>query len=155
MRKRAGRTENFGHQMALNNTLKFGSLLLNFTNVDDEQGVEKYINELQQFATDFQMGNHFYQTFDAHVLKLSIRKHRYQGKEILESRSHVFRGIFLQVVRKDYYEAHQCFRAAMALSSFDRTLNVYTTFSWTEATDRLLRQFWNGVEIKYSDSQRK
>ena len=42
--------------MALKNTLKFGSLLLNFTNVDDEQGVEKCINELQQFATDFQMG---------------------------------------------------------------------------------------------------
>ena len=142
--------ENFGHQVPLGKTLKFGSLLLQFTDVEDEGTVEKRIYELEQFTINAQMGNGFYQKFDANVLKLSIRKHRYQGKKILESRSHVFRGIFLQVVRKDYYEAHQCFRAAMALSASDRTLlcvyNVFLDRGYGAVTSPVLERRRNKIQ---------
>ena len=75
------------------------------------------------------MDKHFYELFDRRILQLSIRKHRYQGKEILMSKSLLGRGIFLQVVQKDYYEAHQCYQHATLLNPSNQAIqSVYNVF---------------------------
>ena len=95
--------------MPLGDSLQFGNLLLNFAEVEDEEEVEHGIESMESFIMKTDMGEPFYDIFDRQILQLSIRKHRYQAKNIAMSKSLLARGIFLQIVRKDYYEAHLCY----------------------------------------------
>ena len=121
--------ENFVSQMPLGDSLQFGNLLLNFAEVEDEEEVEHRIESMESFIMETDMGELFYDIFDRQILQLSIRKHRYQAKNIAMSKSLLARGIFLQIVRKDYYEAHLCYQKATSLNPSNRSIQcVYNVF---------------------------